>query len=187
MTWLAVKAFFGGAWNFLRGLPWPVWAGAALLAAGWYYGHVRFEAGLAAGYKDRDAVQALFTAHLQADKAAIAKARADAEADRVKRQNEAVAAKAVFEKEKADALAEKDRVIANLRAGTVRLRHEWQGCQAHSDSADAAGDSPGGSDADADLRNTGAGDLVRIGKQADAEVIYLQSLIRSAPACFKIE
>ena len=42
MTWLAV------AWKFLRGIPWQVWAVAALLVAAWYYGHLRYNAGEAA-------------------------------------------------------------------------------------------------------------------------------------------
>lgn len=35
MTWLAI------AWKFLRGIPWQVWAIAAVIGAAWYYGEVR--------------------------------------------------------------------------------------------------------------------------------------------------
>lgn len=41
-------ALLKGAWGFLRAIPWQVWAVAALLGAGWYYGDVRYEAGVAA-------------------------------------------------------------------------------------------------------------------------------------------
>lgn len=38
-AWLAV------AWKFLRGIPWQAWAIIGLLAAGWWYGHMRYNAG----------------------------------------------------------------------------------------------------------------------------------------------
>ena len=37
-----------GALGFLRAIPWQVWAVAAVLGAGWYYGEVRYDAGVAA-------------------------------------------------------------------------------------------------------------------------------------------
>lgn len=48
MTWLAVKAFFGGAWKFLRAVPWQAWLVAAVLLVGWRWGEHRYDAGVAA-------------------------------------------------------------------------------------------------------------------------------------------
>lgn len=47
MIWPAIKVFLGGAWNFLRAIPWQVWTVAALVIAIWCYGDNRFEAGVA--------------------------------------------------------------------------------------------------------------------------------------------
>lgn len=185
MTWAA--ALLSSAWKFLRALPWQFWAVLALLVCIGLYGHEQYNAGLAEGNKNRDAVQAVFAGHLKADKDAAAKAKADAEADRQKRQAEAAAAWAVREQENADALAKQYRLVADLRAGAVRLRHEWQGCQVARNSTDGADQGSGSGDGEADLRAKGAGDLVGNGDRADAEITYLQGLIRSAPACFVVE
>lgn len=45
--WLLAKPILSGAWAFLRGLPWQLWAGLALLALGLFYGHLRYNAGQA--------------------------------------------------------------------------------------------------------------------------------------------
>ena len=36
--WLAVKAFLGIVWGWLKAIPWPAWAILALLLAGYLYG-----------------------------------------------------------------------------------------------------------------------------------------------------
>lgn len=81
---------------------------------------------------------------------------------------------ATYAKEKADALAAKDRVIADLRAGNVQLRHWWQD-RSVSCPADAASPAdPGGDAGNADLRAASAGRIVGAGKGADAWIGWLQ-------------
>lgn len=89
-------------------------------------------------------------------------------------------------KEKARALASKDRVIADLRSGALQLQDWWR-CEvpAHGDSADAAASADsGGAPGGADLRAAGAGSLVQISAEADGRVRWLQSeLIATRNAC----
>ena len=66
--------------------------------------------------------------------------------------------------------------LDSLRDGTIRLRQQWQGCEARS--AQAGGTS-GEPDGGAELRESGAVDLVRIGDECDAQVRGLQSVILS--------
>lgn len=79
-----------------------------------------------------------------------------------------------YEKDKADAQAAHDRLVAELRAGTIRLRKQWT-CPA---SAASSGEPDGG----AELREQGAADLVRIAREADAQVRGLQQVIEADQA-----
>ena len=161
----------------LRRVPFQAWIGlACAVLVGlvlWAVHHDGYKAGQAEG-------QAKLAAHLQADAKALAKARADAETDRKTREAKAADLWAAQEKRNADALAEQNRLIAGLRAGTVRLRHEWAGCR----SADGAGESARPDSAD--LRATGAANLIGNADRADSEITYLHGLIRSAPDCFTV-
>ncbi len=135
---------------------------------------------------DRRANKAeLALAHVQRDAAqqvAVAEAKArQVEQDRA----EAVAQVAdAYEKGKADAQAKADRVVADLRAGNVRLRQHWQGaiatCDVSRDSAAALA-----AEREAELRAESASRIVRIGAEADAKVRALQdayeALRRPAP------
>ncbi len=47
MTWLAVKAFLGGAFRFLRSVPLWVWVVAAIALAAFLYGEKRYDDGAA--------------------------------------------------------------------------------------------------------------------------------------------
>lgn len=167
------------AWRFLRGVPWQVWALVALLGAGWYYGHTRFEAGDAAGAAR---VQAEFDTYRGAVKAAAdvsVKAAKKAET----KQAEALAAiAATHQKELTDADRTHDRVVADLRAGNLRLRDHWQGagCDRGGDLPGAAAD-PGVADDPAELRNQGAADLVRLFDAADADIRALQAAAVTCP------
>lgn len=70
-----------------------------------------------------------------------------------------------------------DRTVADLAAGNLRLQKQWRGCEAAArvpNSATGAGQP----DAAADLRNTGAGDLVRIGASCDATIKALQTIAK---------
>lgn len=142
--------------------------------------------GYKAGLVERDKVQADYDAHLEADRKALADAARQARAIEAAQKKAMADAAAKYAKDKADALAAKNRVIDDLRSGALRLRKEWRGCQAASG---AAGSSDGGQAGDglSDLQAESAGRIIGIAAEADAQVKYLQDLIRSAPRCFKVE
>ena len=82
-----------------------------------------------------------------------------------------------YEQGKADAQVAADRTITDLRAGTVRLRDHWQGCEnakARVPATPATGSEP---DDGAELRRQGAGALVLVGEQADAQIRALQAAL----------
>lgn len=115
------------------------------------------------------------------DKQAAQLATARADAERLARQAERDSAQAMatidnaYQQGKADAKAEYDRVIADLRAGNVRLRERFK-CPAAND-LPGAGTSTGGSDA-AEARGLQRDDaefLIREAERADAVVRQLQA------------
>lgn len=67
-----------------------------------------------------------------------------------------------------------DAVVADLRAGSLKLRKQWAGCL----SATAeAGAGSGGADAEADLRGAGVGRVLGIVGACQAHVESLQSVL----------
>lgn len=90
--------------------------------------------------------------------------------------------------EKANAVAEKDRVIADLRAGRLQLQPWWQ-CEATApaggDHPDAAGQAdPGGNARANERRIEDSGRLVQIGIEADAKERWLRAeLIATRALC----
>jgi hypothetical protein len=90
-------------------------------------------------------------------------------------QIDAIAAQYETERAKADEVAA--RTVAALRAGSIRLRTEWQGCETAARVSEATS-GPAIADALARLREQGASDLVRLGAECDARIRGLQSLIR---------
>lgn len=81
----------------------------------------------------------------------------------------------------ANAVKEQQRVVADVRAGTLRLQKQWAGCPASVAGAGDARPVPG-TDAGAELRATGAGDLVRAADDADIQVAGLQDYARACQA-----
>ena len=77
-----------------------------------------------------------------------------------------------------DAQAAADRLVADLRAGNVRLQDRWRGCVAASGVPGSAG-SAAGSDAGARDREESAGRIVLAARQCDAQVKGLQAVILS--------
>ena len=116
-------------------------------------------------------------ADIAAEQAVSALARANDIIDTERERAAQLAAIAEqYERDKADAQAAADAVVAELRDGTVRLRQHWQGCEATARvSADATAAAL--ADAAAELRRKGAGDLVSIGDACDAHVRGLQRVI----------
>ena len=172
MTWLAVRLFLQGIlgrlWAFLRSLPWQVWLGVAIVALGLFWGHLRYGAGQADVQKKFDSYK--LSQKTEADKQAAAARQKEAHwaADFAK-------VAATYAEEKANGFAKKDAVIADLRAGTLKLRHQWQGCPSLSATA---GDSAR-SDEDAELRRADSGDLIRVGSDANAEVKACQARLKA--------
>lgn len=110
-------------------------------------------------------------------------AQADAKAQEAARQAEQKLADAVakaaaqYEKGKQDAQASADRVAADLRAGTLRLRKEWAGCET-SRLSEAAQNSRE-LDAAEQRRIESASRIVRAAAECDAQVAGLQSIVHS--------
>lgn len=85
---------------------------------------------------------------------------------------------AKHQKEMNDAQAAADRTIADLRAGTLRLRAEWRGCAAMPSAAQAAAGS-GQPDAAADDRAASAARIVRAADDADSTIRALQAVVKA--------
>lgn len=82
---------------------------------------------------------------------------------------------AAFEQEVKDAQVKADAVVADLSAGNIRLRKEWQGCEAMR--ADDAAAAAAELDAANELRAAGVRNLVRIGAECDARIRGLQGTV----------
>lgn len=80
-----------------------------------------------------------------------------------------------YEKGKTDAQAHADSVVAGLRAGNLRLRNQWQGCQAGLSKASATA---GELDAAQRSREESVGRILGIAAACDAQVRGLQDYAR---------
>ena len=81
-------------------------------------------------------------------------------------------------KEQADAQANADRLVADLRAGTVRLRREWLACTSAA-SVPGTAEPAAGADAGTDDRAGLAAAVVRAGAECAIHVRGLQRLLRA--------
>jgi uncharacterized protein HemX len=142
-----------------------LWVAAVLAAMA--YGH----------HKGAASVQAKFDKHLAQD--AIAAQKASEAARKHEQQDAANSARIAeaYEKGKADAEAAGKRVADGLRAGTLKLRREWQGCEADR----VSGAAPGAPVADdsAERRADGAGRAVRDTHDDAVKIRALQDLVRA--------
>lgn len=84
-----------------------------------------------------------------------------------------------LEKEQADAERKHAGVVAGLERGALRLRQQWQGCQARLDGMPADAPPAGIPDGGAELRNAGVASLLRVGSECDAKLRAWQSYARS--------
>lgn len=82
-----------------------------------------------------------------------------------------------YEQDKLAAKAAADAIVGDLRAGNLRLRREWQGCEARRMSDAAAGAIE--RDALAASRDALAGDLVRVGRDADDQLRACQAVVQA--------
>ena len=83
---------------------------------------------------------------------------------------------AKYEEDRAAAEAVPAAAVADLRADVLRLRQHWAGCETRALSEAAAGAVE--LDEAARLREQGAADLVRVGRDADDQVRACQAMIR---------
>lgn len=82
-------------------------------------------------------------------------------------------------KEMQDAQKKHAGVVADLERGTVRLRKQWQGCQARLDSLPAAAETAALPDGGAELRNAGVASILRVGAECDAKLRAWQQYART--------
>ena len=82
---------------------------------------------------------------------------------------------ATHEQDRQAAEAVPAAVVADLRADVLRLRQHWAGCETRALSEAAAGSAE--RDALAELREQGAADLVRAGRDADDQIRACQAVI----------
>lgn len=155
---IAVGLMAKTAFGFLKSVPWPVYAGLGLLAGGLFYGHLRYNAGQASVQGKFDAFKAQVADDIQAQ-AAFNKAKQardklafDSIANSLRMENEQIKSNT-------------DATIAELRAGTVKLRDRFK-CP--SKTAEVAGSGQGDNEAsETGLSDEDAGFLIRFAGEAD--------------------
>lgn len=158
---------------------------AALVTGAFWKGHhVGYDSGVTncAGRitkldgKGHDACGIAIAALNAADAAERAQFAADAKAKELASAKALAEIEAQHEKELQDAKSKSDRVIADLRAGTLRLRKQWQ-CPATAAGVStpaARGSVAAGA---TDDRDQSAGRIVRAAAEADAEIRALQAIV----------
>jgi hypothetical protein len=130
----------------------------AIAAGGFFLHH--------SGYVSGVAEQQAITAKHDAAAALAAQQHEQAEQARIAKVAEQ------YEQDKADAQADYDRNLADLRSGQLRLRKQWTCPRLPSASA-----STGQPDGEAKQREQDASDLVRIAAEADAQIRGLQAAL----------
>lgn len=171
---LTGSAIFGfGRWLVTSRIGRALLLATALgLALWWAYSTV-WQRGYDVAAAEGDARLRSMQAQIEAERRASER---DARAKEAEQRTALDDVAAKYEQEKADAQAVADSTIADLRSGTVRLRQHWQGCVATAALSRAAASSAGADDG-AELREQGAGDLVLVGEQADAQIRALQAAL----------
>lgn len=117
------------------------------------------------------------------NKAALSQAKAETVAQQGAREAEhASAARAneiaeSYERGKKDAQVTSDRIAADLRAGNLKLRNAWAGCETQRLSDATA--SASRIDAGADDRAASASRIVRAAAEADAQIRGLQAIVKA--------
>jgi Bacteriophage Rz lysis protein len=146
---------------------------AGILIAAWI-GHAIWQNGYGTGHAEVTAVLNAERAEVQAERD---RAEAEARAKEAAQRQALDAIATQYEQDKVNAQAKADRTIADLRAGSVRLRSHWQGCVATSELSGAAA-TASQLDGGAGLREADIGRVSGIGARCDAHVRGLQAVIR---------
>jgi hypothetical protein len=153
MSWLTVKllAYVSGS----------LLVACLLLTAAW-----RLEVAAHKGTK------ATFVAEQATAAREFAEAAREAEQEQAKKYAEV---EARHQQELSDARKAGERVAAELRNGSLRLRDEWAGCETDKRVSEAAASASRDADR-ARLRIAGAQRLVQLGAECDARIRALQGL-----------
>jgi hypothetical protein len=152
--------------------PWTILAGVLLLggafAGGYYEGH----------HQEQNVLTAQVNAIKAADAVALAKSEADARSKEQSADQHLAVITQTYEQDKANAKAQSDNTIASLRAGTLRLRSEFNCTPALAASVSAASSSGSSTPTADQLREQDAANIVRAAADADAEIMALQKVIQ---------
>lgn len=181
----AAKAIGG----FFRAIPLWAWLAFAVMLAAFVYGESKeargMERGLAKGLSERDKVQAAWNASVARGREEIARLDRDNAAAEAKARAEAIAEGEKHALRLQTALDRKTRDADDLRAGNLKLRHQFQSCLSQAAAGQPAADPfwPDGAEglrpADSlDLAGAVAGSAF-IGDTATADVTALQAIVRS--------
>lgn len=135
---------------------------------------------LGVGWYAERAGHAVTKATFVAEKATAA--REFSQAARAAEQKEAEALNRIaqsYDQGKRDAEAEGKRVVADLRAGNLRLQRHWQGCQATAERVSETLARTREPDAAEQSRRESAGRIVRAAAECDAQVAELQKALKA--------
>lgn len=168
-----------GAWAAITSpLGLTIMLAVGLAFAGWRIHDTIYDAGAESRQAEIDGLNADIKRMVRESKEAHDKAVADARAVEVAQAKALADIAAKFNQERDDARKDSEKLLADLRAGNVRLRREWQGCEAGAAGRVPAGAGSGpGAHADAELRREGARDLVGGADECDATIRGLQAVI----------
>lgn len=100
------------------------------------------------------------------------KAAEAARATERKHAQELAAIAEQYERDKKAADEAQRKLVSDLRAGTVRLRKEWRGCET------GAAATASQLDAETRAREAAAGAVIRVGRDADDQIRRLQDIVR---------
>ena len=171
MIWLTIL-------NWVRKVPSWVWLALAIAGSVWFYGHLRYNAGEASQKAETAKVQAKFDAYkTEVQKAVAIRLTQNKIKEAEDRQVFAQIAEQ-YKKDIADAKAEGNRIAADLRAGNIKLRKQWQGCSVPAKAADGSS----GADEEARLREESAGRIIGNAAEADSWIRALQDTVRQLQA-----
>lgn len=169
MEYLTIKAFL----TWVRKVPSWVWILLFLVAShATLYGMYRYESNKA------DKAKAELSAYKTEIKKAVTEQLAQNAAKEAQDRAVFAAIAEQYKKDIADAKAKSDDVIAGLRAGTIKLRKQWQGCSVPAKAADGSS----GVDEDSRLREESAARIIGNAAEADSWILRLQEVIRQLQA-----
>lgn len=146
-----------------------VFAGAVVAAAA-----VGFIAGATVASRNA-AVK--YDRHIAADTEAAARASLEARTAEYEMALHSAEIATAYEKGKKDAEAKAEQVVADLRAGNLRLQRRWQGCPPRLPETPTPTSQP---DDGAGDREESASRIVRAAAECDAQVRGLQELLKNA-------